>query len=95
MQSSGITYDISTAGAYVLASTLPPANAVVELEIDLLGFREPKSRMKSRMKVLRVDRGTAETTADTGDGSAERKARMGFSVAGDEFTLLRGIRLVR
>ena len=90
MQSSGVTYDISTAGAYVLASTLPPANAVVDVEIDLLGFREPKSRMKSRMKVLRVDRSTGDKAGDNAD-----KGRVGFSVVGDEFTLLRGIRLVR
>jgi hypothetical protein len=83
MQVSGVTYDISTAGAYVLASTLPPANAVVEVEIDLLGFREPNSRMKSRMKVQRVDR------------SSGNEGRSGFSVVGDEFTLLRGIRIVR
>lgn len=83
MQASGVTYDISTAGAYVLASTLPPANALVDVEIDLLGFREPNSRMKSRMKVLRVDQ------SSTYDG------RTGFSVVGDEFTLLRGIRIVR
>jgi hypothetical protein len=87
MQSSGVTYDISTAGAYVLASTLPPANAVLDVEIDLLGFREPHSRMKSRMKVLRVDRSTGNERGDSG--------RVGFSMVGDEFTLLRGIRLVR
>ena len=83
MQASGVTYDISTAGAYVLAATLPPVNALIDVEIHLLSFREPKSRMKSRMKVLRVDRGTGDQT------------RVGFSVAGDEFTLLRGIRIVR
>lgn len=83
MQARGVTYDVSTAGAYVLASTLPPANAVVDVEIDLLGFREPNSRMKSRMKVQRVDRGSGD------------EGRMGFSVVGDEFTLLRGIRIVR
>ncbi len=83
MQASGVTFDISTAGAYVLASTLPPAHAIVEVEIHLLGFREPKSRMKSRMEVLRVDHATGD------------QGRVGFSVAGDEFTLLRGIRIVR
>ena len=83
MLANGVTYDISTAGAYVLASTLPPANAVVDVEMDLLGFQEPNSRMKSRMKVQRVDRYSGD------------ERRTGFSAVGDEFTLLRGIRIVR
>ena len=53
----------------------PPANALVDAEIDLLGFRKPESKIRAGMKVLRVDRGVGN---DWGTG---------FWVIGEGFDL--------
>jgi hypothetical protein len=71
-----VTRDISARGAYVLSVTAPPVGAVVHVEVYLLGFREPKSRIKARMRVSRVD------------DRARDSARLGFSLAGDGFQLI-------
>jgi hypothetical protein len=78
LQGDGLTRDISVTGAYVLAATSPPADAVVDVEIYLLGFRKPMLRIQARMKVLRVD---DSTTAP---------GRLGFSLEGDGFHLFPG-----
>jgi PilZ domain len=72
-QADGVTRDISTTGAYVLAPTCPPANAVIDVEVYLLGFRRPDSRITARMKVLRVEH---DTTVP---------GPIGFSIVGDGF----------
>ncbi len=76
LQCDGVTRDISARGAYVLSVTAPPVDAVVDVEVYLLGYREPKSRIKASMKVSRVD--------DRSEGAA----RLGFSLAGDGFQLI-------
>ena len=76
LQGDGVTRDISARGAYVLSVTAPPVGAVVHVEVYLLGFREPKSRIKARMRVSRVD------------DRATHSARLGFSLAGDGFQLI-------
>jgi hypothetical protein len=76
LQGDGVTRDLSAKGAYVLSVTSPPVEAVVDVEVYLLGFREPKSRIKARMKVSRVD--------DRAEGSA----RLGFSLVGGGFRLI-------
>lgn len=76
LQGDGVTRDISARGAYVLSVTAPPVGAVVHVEVYLLGFREPKSRIKARMRVSRVD------------DRAMDSARLGFSLAGDGFQLI-------
>jgi hypothetical protein len=76
LQGDGVTRDISARGAYVLSVTAPPVGAVVHVEVYLLGFREPKSRIKARMRVSRVD------------DRATDPARLGFSLAGDGFQLI-------
>jgi hypothetical protein len=76
LQCDGVTRDISARGAYVLSVTAPPVDALVDVEVYLLGYREPKSRIKARMKVSRVD--------DRPEGAA----RLGFSLAGDGFQLI-------
>jgi PilZ domain len=73
LQCDGVTRDISAKGAYVIAVTSPPAGAVVHVEVYLLGFHERKSRIKARMKALRVDT------------YAGRSGRMGFALKGDSF----------
>jgi len=76
LQGDGVTRDISARGAYVLSVTAPPMDAVVDVEVYLLGYRVPKSRIKARMKVSRVDERT------------EGAARLGFSLVGDSFQLI-------
>ena len=76
LQCDGVTRDISARGAYVFSVTAPPVDAVVDVEVYLLGYREPKSRIKARMKVSRVDERT------------EGAARLGFSLVGDSFQLI-------
>ncbi len=76
LQGDGVTRDISARGAYVLSVTAPPVDAEVDVEVYLLGYREPKSRIKARMKVSRVD------------DRAQGAARLGFSLVGDGFQLI-------
>jgi hypothetical protein len=76
LQGDGVTRDISARGAYVLSVTAPPVGAEVHVEVYLLGFREPRSRIKARMRVSRVD------------DRATDSARLGFSLAGDGFQLI-------
>jgi hypothetical protein len=76
LQGDGVTRDISARGAYVLSVTAPPVGAVVHVEVYLLGFREPKSRIEARMRISRVDHRPMDS------------ARLGFSLAGDGFQLI-------
>ena len=76
LQGDGVTRDISAKGAYVLTVSAPPVDAVVDVEVYLLGFREPKSRIKARMRVSRVD------------DSISASGRLGFSLVGDGFQLI-------
>jgi hypothetical protein len=78
LQGDGLTRDISATGAYVLAATSPPANALIDVEIYLLGFRERKLRIKARARVLRVE------------DSVMASRRLGFSLEGDGFHLFPG-----
>jgi PilZ domain len=74
----GMTRDISAKGAYAIGLTAPPVHARVDVEVYLLGFREPKARIKARMKVSRVDHRVASP------------GRLGFSLMGNGFQLLSG-----
>jgi hypothetical protein len=76
LQGDGVTRDISARGAYVRSVTAPPVGALVDVEVYLLGFREPKSRIKARMVVSRVD------------DSVSGCGRLGFSLVGDGFQLI-------
>jgi hypothetical protein len=78
LKGDGLTRDISATGAYVLAATSPPANALVDVEIYLLGTGERKSRIKTRARVLRVD------------DSVMASRRLGFSLEGGGFHLFLG-----
>src|SRR5579863_9782479 len=55
-QAEGVTRDMSVEGVFVLTGTPPPVNAVIQMEVILpLSDGASKARMKSEMKVLRVD----------------------------------------
>jgi hypothetical protein len=74
-QGEGTTRDISVAGVYVLAPICPPANSFLQMEIILPQLPSVrKTRMKAKMKVLRVE-------------NLGRKARSGFSAGGKSFSL--------
>jgi hypothetical protein len=75
-QGEGVTRDMSVVGAFVLTSTCPPPNAVVQVEVFLpLTDGASKALMKADMTVLRVEHGIAG------------KVRSGFSAAGKGFSL--------
>lgn len=76
LQGDGVTRDISAKGAYVLSVMSPPIGALVDVEVYLLGFREPKSRIRARMRVSRVD------------DNVTSSGRLGFSLVGDGFQLI-------
>ena len=75
-QGEGTTRDVSRAGVYVLTSSCPPGNTTLQMEIILPFRTDSTTRIKARMKVLRVEPDIA------GDG------RSGFSAIriGREFS---------
>jgi hypothetical protein len=55
-QGEGVTRDMSVAGAFVLTSTCPPPNSLVQVEVFLpLSGGGSKALMKADMTVLRVE----------------------------------------
>ena len=76
IQGEGTTRDVSVAGAYILAATCPPVNAMVHMEIIPPPLSNASStRIRGEMKVLRVEH----------DISCERRG--GFSVVGKGFSV--------
>jgi hypothetical protein len=75
-QGEGVTRDMSVAGAFILTTTCPPPNAVVQIEVVLaLPDGASRARMCADMTVLRVEHDIA------GNG------RSGFSAVGKGFSL--------
>ena len=75
-QAEGISRDMSVNGVFVLTATCPPANAVIQMEVLLpVSDGISKARMKSDMRVLRVEHDVANTR------------RSGFSAYGQGFSL--------
>ena len=72
----GVTRDLSVAGAFVLTSTCPPPNAVVQVEVSLpLSEGGAKALMQANMLVLRVEHDAAGVK------------RSGFSAVSKGFSL--------
>ena len=75
-QGDGATRDMSVAGAFVLTSTCPPPNALVQMEVFLpLSDGAAKALMTAEMMVLRVEH-------DCAGGK-----RSGFSAVSKGFSL--------
>lgn len=75
-QGEGVTRDMSVAGAFILTSTCPPPNSVVQMEVFLpLSDGGSRALMKADMMVLRVEHDV------TGN------KRSGFSAVGKGFSL--------
>jgi hypothetical protein len=75
-QAEGVTRDMSVEGVYVLTGTPPPVNARIHMEVILpLSDGASKAKMKSEMRVSRVDHDIAGTD------------RSGFSAVGKGFLL--------
>lgn len=75
-QGEGVTRDMSVSGAFVLTSTCPPPNSVVQMEVFLpLSDGGSKALMKADMMVLRVEHDVAGNK------------RSGFSAVGKGFSL--------
>jgi hypothetical protein len=75
-QAEGVSRDMSVNGVFVLTATCPPANAVIQMEVLLpVSDGVSKARMKSDMRVLRVEHDVAHTR------------RSGFSAYGKGFSL--------
>lgn len=74
-QAEGITRDISIAGVYVMAPICPPVRSTLQVEIILPSLPTVrKTRMKAKMKVLRVE-------------NVANVRRSGFSAVGKNFSL--------
>jgi PilZ domain len=72
----GTTRDVSLTGAYVLTATCPPVNEMVQMEIIFPPlFTTSSTRMRAKMKVLRVEN----------DAASERPG--GFSIVGKGFSV--------
>lgn len=75
-RAEGATRDMSVDGVFVLATTCPPANTVVQLEVLLpLSDGTSKAQMRADMIVLRVEHEVAGNN------------RSGFSAVGKGFLL--------
>jgi len=75
-QGEGVTRDMSVVGIFILTSTCPPANAVVQMEVLLpVSDGASNARMKSELTVLRVEHDVAQNN------------RSGFSAVGAGFSL--------
>ena len=73
----GVTRDLSSAGAFILTLTSPPVGTTLELEIFLppLFQGARRVRIKTEATVIRVE---------------HSRAREGFAVVGQDFSLLPG-----
>lgn len=70
----GITRDVSANGAYIFSASCPPANAMVNIEIQISQFPDaPTVLMTARMQTRRVDHTESE------------EEEVGFAVAGKGF----------
>jgi hypothetical protein len=75
-QGEGVTRDMSVSGAFVLTTTCPPPNSVVEMEVFFpLSDDGSKALMKADMIVMRVEH------------EIGGKQRSGFSAVGKGFSL--------
>jgi hypothetical protein len=75
-QGEGVTRDMSVAGTFVLTSTCPPPNSVVQMEVFLpLSEGGSRALMKADMTILRVEHDIAGNK------------RSGFSAVGKGFSL--------
>jgi hypothetical protein len=75
-QGEGVTRDMSVAGVFVLTSTCPPPNSVVQMEVFLpLSEGGSRALMKADMTVLRVEHDVVGNK------------RSGFSALGKGFSL--------
>ena len=75
-QGEGVTRDVSVAGVYVLTSTCPPVDSIIQMDVVLQPlFSTPKTRIKAEMRVLRVEHDIAS------------EGRSGFSAVGKGFSL--------
>ena len=78
LKGEGITRDISVGGAYILTSTFPPPDVVIQLEIFLTspGTTGHSVGIAAEGRVLRIEHAT------------EGRARGGFAVASKGFEIL-------
>ena len=75
-QAEGVTRDMSVAGAFVITSTCPPPNSMIQMEVVFpISDGAPKPLMKANMMVLRVESDIAG------------KKRSGFSAVSKGFSL--------
>lgn len=75
-QGAGMTRDVSVYGVFVLSPTCPPVDSIIQMDVVLPPqFSENKTRIKSEMRVLRVEHDVAG------------KGRSGFSAVGKGFAL--------
>ena len=74
LRGDGITRDVSSASAYILAAVLPPTEAVIWVDIFLFqtGDTVPTPRIRTKATVLRIE-------------NAEGTATPGFAVVGEAF----------
>jgi len=74
LRGEGMTRDVSSTSAYILAAVLPPIEAVIWVDIFLSQIRDtvPKARIRTKATVLRI-----ENTEGTATG--------GFAVVGEAF----------
>jgi hypothetical protein len=74
LRGEGMTRDVSSTSAYILAAVLPPIEAVIWVDIFLSQIRDtvPRARIRTKATVLRI-----ENTEGTATG--------GFAVLGEAF----------
>jgi hypothetical protein len=74
LRAEGITRDISPLGAFVLASSCPPVDAAIRVEIFLFlpdtQGSGPKLRLRTEAQVLRIDHGADKGMSGFAMGSA-------------------------
>jgi hypothetical protein len=74
LRGEGVTRDVSSTSAYILAAVLPPIEAVIWVDIFLSQIRDtvPTARIRTKATVLRIE-------------NAEGIATGGFAVVGEAF----------
>jgi hypothetical protein len=74
LRGEGMTRDVSSTSAYILAAVLPPIEAVIWVDIFLSQIRDtmPTARIRTKATVLRIE-------------NAEGTATGGFAVVGEAF----------
>jgi hypothetical protein len=74
LRGEGMTRDVSSTSAYILAAVLPPTEAVIWVDIFLSQIRDTPStaRIRTKATVLRIE-------------NAEGTATGGFAVVGEAF----------